>query len=71
MYTQMTIPAATNLVASITIVLTAYFFITNKIGTVTAKEWRPFQVALEGSMRTYTPYIPDGRFLVEFYVTHQ
>jgi len=47
-----------------------FFFISHRIGTNDAREWRLFRVALQESMSSYPSCLQDGHFLVEFYISH-
>jgi hypothetical protein len=46
------------------------FFIAHKIGLSSSCEWRLVRVAFTESISLYPSALQDGRFLVEFYVTH-
>jgi hypothetical protein len=69
-YSTPTIPPLSILTWSIIQSSNKLFFISNSIGTNEAREWRLVQVALQDSMSLYPSCLQDGRFLVEFYISH-
>jgi hypothetical protein len=46
------------------------FFISSKIGTADCREWRLVRVAFEDSVALCPSCLQDGRFLVDFYMSH-
>ena len=46
------------------------FFIAHKLGNSSNCEWRLVRVAFTASILLYPSALQDGRFLVEFYITH-
>jgi hypothetical protein len=46
------------------------FFISTKIGTADCRKWRFVRVAFEDSVALYRSCLQDGRFLVDFYMSH-
>jgi len=70
MYSTPTIPSLSILSRSIIQSSAKVFFISHSIGTNDAREWRLVRVALQESMSSYPSCLQDGRFLVEFYISH-
>jgi hypothetical protein len=69
-YSTPTIPPLSILSRSIIQSSDKLFFVSHSIGTNDAREWRLVQVALQESMSSYPSCLQDGRFLVEFYISH-
>jgi hypothetical protein len=46
------------------------FFISNSIGAGNVREWWLVRVALEATMASYSSCLSDGRYLVDFYISH-
>ena len=46
------------------------FFISNGIGAGDVREWLLVRVALEATMASYLLCLVDGRYLVDFYISH-
>ena len=69
-YSTPTIPPLSILSRSIIQSSAKLFFISHSIGTNDAREWRLVRVALQESMSSYPSCLQDGRFLVEFYISH-
>ncbi len=46
------------------------FFISNSIGSGNSQEWRLIRVAFDMSMASYPSCLINGRYLVDFYISH-
>jgi hypothetical protein len=46
------------------------FFISNSIGSGNSREWRLIRVAFDMSMASYPSCLINGRYLVDFYISH-
>ena len=46
------------------------FFISHGIGARDVREWRLVRVALEATMASYSSCLVDGRYLIDFYISH-
>ena len=68
--TAPTIPPAAILAQQLIKSLDKFFFISNSIGSGDVREWRIVRVAFEASMASYSSCLVDGRYLVEFYISH-
>jgi hypothetical protein len=69
-YSTPTIPPLSILTRSIIQSSNKLFFISNSIGTNEAREWQLVQVVLQDSISSYPPCVQNGRFLIEFYISH-
>jgi hypothetical protein len=69
-YSAPTIPPLSILTWSIIQSSDKLFFISHSIGTNDTCKWQLVQVALQESMSLYPSCLQDGRFLVEFYISH-
>jgi hypothetical protein len=68
--TAPTIPPAAILAQQIIRSSDKLFFISNRIGAGDVREWRLVRVAFEASMASYPSCLVDGRYLVNFYISH-
>jgi hypothetical protein len=68
--TAPTIPPAAILAQQLIKSLDKLFFISNSIGSGDVREWRIVRVAFEASMASYSSCLVDGRYLVDFYISH-
>jgi hypothetical protein len=65
-----TIPPAAILAQQLTQSSDKLFFISNSVGSGDVREWRVVRVAFEASMVSYSSCLVDGRYLVDFYISH-
>jgi hypothetical protein len=70
LYNTPTIPPAAMLAQQIVKSSDKLFFISNSIGAGNVREWRLVRVALEATMASYSSCLVDGRYLVDFYISH-
>jgi hypothetical protein len=70
LYTAPTIPPAAILAQQIVKSSDKLFFISNGIGAEDVREWRLVRVALEATMAFYSSCLVDGRYLIDFYISH-
>ena len=68
--TAPTIPPAAILAQQLIKSLDKLFFVSNPIGSGDVREWRIVRVAFEASMASYSSCLVDGRYLVDFYISH-
>jgi hypothetical protein len=68
--TAPTIPPAAILAQQIVKSSDKLFFFSNGIGAGNVREWRLVRVALEATMVSYYSCLVDGRYLVDFYISH-
>jgi hypothetical protein len=68
--TAPTIPPAAILAQQIIRSSDKLFVMSNRIGAGDVREWRLVRVAFEASMASYPSCLIDGRYLVDFYISH-